>query len=516
MADSASSYPYDTVVRITDTIGSQSWQASGVLISPDEVLTASHVVYTQGIGTASNIIVTPGYNDGSSPYGSADGTPTHYIQIDDANRSISNQQSQLDYAIIHLATPFTSAGFMGLEANFAGGPVNITGYPASAGGAQVNSSQTVSLNRSYSLLDGTSLGEGSSGGPLWIETAGGPSVVGLVSTESGSTGYNTLITTAVLNQIESWVEQDDAQPAIPTPIPAPTPGEVILHGSHNQYVVASNNSSPYVQDTVAGRDGTQTLPGVTEMLFTDGTGLTDATGNVEEAARLYKAAFNRTPDVTGLKNVTAPIDGGTMSVTDVANYFVVSPEFISRYSSLSDMAFVQQLYANVLGRTGSAQEANAWADQISHGMSRGAVLVGFSDSFENKTNTLSYSGDKDYGEAYRLYQAALNRTPDTFGLRGWTTSLDNGMSLLDVAGDFVSSSEFTGRYAGLDNTGFVQQLYGNALHRAGGTPEVNAWVDQINHGMSKATVLLGFSDSLENRINTASATHDNWVFVAKT
>src|ERR1700751_5501396 len=88
MADNTSSYPYDTVVMITDTIGSQSWQGSGVLISPDEVLTASHVVYIQGVGTANNIVVTPGYNSGSSPYGSADGIYFHYFPIDDANRSI--------------------------------------------------------------------------------------------------------------------------------------------------------------------------------------------------------------------------------------------------------------------------------------------------------------------------------------------------------------------------------------------------------------------------------------------
>jgi V8-like Glu-specific endopeptidase len=212
MTYSASSYPYDTVVRITDTIGSQSWQGSGVLISPDEVLTASHVVYIQGVGTANDIVVTPGYSDGSSPYGSADGTYIHYFPIDDANRSITNQQSQNDYAVIHLASPFTSAGFMGLESNFAGGAVNITGYPGSAGGAQVNSSQTVSRDPNYTLLDGTALGEGSSGGPVWINAAGGPHVVGVVSSESdvSTTGYNALITTAAFNQIEAWINQDDS------------------------------------------------------------------------------------------------------------------------------------------------------------------------------------------------------------------------------------------------------------------------------------------------------------------
>jgi V8-like Glu-specific endopeptidase len=211
MTNSAASDPYDPVVYITDTIGDQSWQGSGVLISPDEVLTASHVVYTQGVGTASNIVVTPGYDAGSSPYGSANGTYIHYNPVEDANRSLTNMQSQDDYAVIHLSTPFTSIGYMNIAPNFAGGSVNVTGYPASARGAQVNSVQTVTLDPNFTILDGTSLGEGSSGGPLWIETAQGPAVVGLVSTEAtNGTGYNTLITTAAFNQIEAWVAQDNA------------------------------------------------------------------------------------------------------------------------------------------------------------------------------------------------------------------------------------------------------------------------------------------------------------------
>jgi V8-like Glu-specific endopeptidase len=245
---STSSYPYDTVVRITDTIGSQSWQGSGVLISPDEVLTASHVVYTEGIGTADDIVVTSGYDDGSSPYGSADGAYVHYFPVDDANRSITSQQSQYDYAVIHLSTPFTSAGYMGIETNFAGGSVNITGYPSSAGGAQVDSTQNVTLDPNYSLLEGTTLGEGSSGGPVWIETAGGPSVVGVVSSDSDTndTEYNNLITTPEFNQIEAWVQQDDAT-STPTPLLAPTypftPGVSVLDMTTGLPVSAS--AQPY-------------------------------------------------------------------------------------------------------------------------------------------------------------------------------------------------------------------------------------------------------------------------------
>ncbi|HET6607818.1 MAG TPA: trypsin-like peptidase domain-containing protein, partial [Rhodopila sp.] len=211
MSGTTTEYPYDTVVRITDTIGGISWQASGVLIAPDEVLTASHVVYSAGVGTASNIVVVPGYDYGTSPYGAYYGTSIHYLPVDDAGDLISQDQSQYDYAVIHLSQPVAGAGYMGLLPNYAGGLVSVTGYPAYVGGIQINSSQLVYRDPNYTLLDGTSIGPGSSGGPVWVEYDGGPYVVGLVSSSTiFGTGYNALITTAAFNQIEAWVRQDDA------------------------------------------------------------------------------------------------------------------------------------------------------------------------------------------------------------------------------------------------------------------------------------------------------------------
>jgi V8-like Glu-specific endopeptidase len=138
MTFNSSAYPYDTVVWITDTIGGVSMQGSGVLISPDEVLTAAHVVYSSDYGPASNIVVAPAYNYGAEPFGSETAAYFHYMQIQDPGDMITGQQSQYDYAVIHLSTPFTNLGTMGLESNFNGGTVNVTGYPAYLGGAMEN------------------------------------------------------------------------------------------------------------------------------------------------------------------------------------------------------------------------------------------------------------------------------------------------------------------------------------------------------------------------------------------
>jgi V8-like Glu-specific endopeptidase len=117
MASDPTAYPDATIVFITDTIAGQGWQGSGVLIAPDEVLTASHVVYNSIAGEASDITVTPAYDAGYAPYGSATGTTIHYEAIQDQNETISNAQSQFDFAVIHLSRPFADLGTMGLEAN---------------------------------------------------------------------------------------------------------------------------------------------------------------------------------------------------------------------------------------------------------------------------------------------------------------------------------------------------------------------------------------------------------------
>jgi V8-like Glu-specific endopeptidase len=506
-------FPYDTVVRITDTIGNQDYQASGVLISPDEVLTASHVVYTAGVGTATNIVVTPGY-EGSAPFGSAVGTTIHYNQIDDANDQITNYSSQYDFAVIHLSTSFTSIGTtMPLSPNFSGGLVTIAGYPASANGAMVASTQTVSVDPYYSLLDGVALGPGSSGGPVIAEGPSGPEVVGTVSTESevSPAGYNMLITSAVLTQIEQWVADDNS--ATVTAPPVVENSAVTVTGTHTQYVIADNNGDLYYQD-LATPGGAQTVPGVDEIVFSDGVGRFDPTGNAEEIARLYGVAFGRSADLSGLNYWTAAIDSCSLQLDNVSMAFVNSAEFQDRYGSLSNQNFVEQLYQNALGRTGDASGVAYWTGELNAGMSKGTVLVDFSDSFEYRQDSQATIGDKDMSEVYRLYQAAFDTTPDEGGWEYWTGVLDAGASPLQVAQSMAASAQFSLMFEGLSAAGKVNLLYENTFHQAGDAAGVNYWTGQLNAGVSMGQVLLGFSDSLENRIATAGATHDGWVYLA--
>ena len=512
MATQTTAYPYDTIVQITDTIGGVNYQGSGVLISPDEVLTASHVVQTTGVGTATNIVVTPGYDLGNAPFGSATGVSFHYYPINDSGNTISSAQTANDFAVIHLSRSF-SVGTMGLLANFTGGAAVTAGYPAESGGTLVYTPDPVQLLSGYSVLEGVALGPGSSGGPVFVGTSSNAQVVGIVSSgDIIGIGFSAQISTATYNQIRAWVAADDAPAAPPPAVPAYTDSSVGVQGSHTQYVVANNLGAPYVQDLVPGRDGAQTLPNVDEVAFTDGVGRFDATGNAEELARLYQAAFGRGPDLSGLNDFTHLLDAKTLTLDQVAVAFIASPEYQARYGAPSAAGFVNQLYANVLGRAGDASGSAYWTGQVNAGQSRSSVLTAFSDSFEFKQDSLGTTGDRDLGEAYRLYQAALNRTPDTPGLANFTGLLDRGTSVQQVAQDVTSGPEFAASFAGLSAGGQIAKLYANALHRAADPGGLAYWTGQLQGGQSLPSIVTAFADSIENRVATAPATHDSWVF----
>ena len=108
------------------------------------------------------------------------------------------------------------------------------------------------------------------------------------------------------------------------------------------------------------------------------------------------------------------------------------------------------------------------------------------------------------GQAYRLYQAAFHRTPDTPGLSYWTNSLDHGMDLTSVAANFTASSEFKsvfGDPATLSTSKYLDMLYLNILGRAPDAAGKAYWADQIDgHGFGRDSTLALFSESAENKV----------------
>lgn len=120
-------------------------------------------------------------------------------------------------------------------------------------------------------------------------------------------------------------------------------------------------------------------------------------------------------------------------------------------------------------------------------------------NFEHRTLALDIDGNA--GQAYRLYQAAFNRTPDNAGLSYWIGALDKGtVKLNDIAAFFISSDEFKSMYgASPSNSYFLDKLYDNILHRKPDPAGFNYWLEVLDKKYATATELLAsFSESPEN------------------
>jgi hypothetical protein len=105
------------------------------------------------------------------------------------------------------------------------------------------------------------------------------------------------------------------------------------------------------------------------------------------------------------------------------------------------------------------------------------------------------------GQAYRLYQSAFGRDPDSQGLGYWVSQLESGQTLQAVSYWFVNSDEFGERF-GLEvsNTDYVNVLYQNILGRPAESEGQQYWVSKLDADLlTRAQALVYFSESPENR-----------------
>ena len=120
-------------------------------------------------------------------------------------------------------------------------------------------------------------------------------------------------------------------------------------------------------------------------------------------------------------------------------------------------------------------------------------------TFADAATRLDISGTP--GQAYRVYQAAFNRTPDNGGLKYWIGLMDGGYTLAGVASGFIASAEFKSLYgSNPTNELFVSKLYDNVLHRTPDEGGYNYWVGLLNtNKIDTISTLINFSESPENQ-----------------
>lgn len=161
----------------------------------------------------------------------------------------------------------------------------------------------------------------------------------------------------------------------------------VFRGARASYVVDRSSASvTTIRDTSVGRDGLDTVAGIERLRFTDGTLAFDTAQNAGQMYRLYQAAFARDPDAAGLGFWIKRLDAGQTDLFGAARGFIASNEFRTAYGApetVSNGAFVDLLYRNILGRAGEAGGTAFWNQRLADGASREQVLVSFSESAEN-------------------------------------------------------------------------------------------------------------------------------------
>ena len=119
------------------------------------------------------------------------------------------------------------------------------------------------------------------------------------------------------------------------------------------------------------------------------------------------------------------------------------------------------------------------------------------------------------GQAFRLYQAALDRPAESAGLGFWIYQLDRGLSLDDMVQDIINTQpEFIQKYgSNPTDSEFVNLLYANVLHRAPDAAGYDFWVKALtNHDTTHVGIVKFFSESPENQAQVIGSIQDGITF----
>jgi hypothetical protein len=223
--------------------------------------------------------------------------------------------------------------------------------------------------------------------------------------------------------------------------------------------------------------------------------------------QLYKGILDRPADAGGLQFWT----NSGLTLAAVADSLIASSEYAQRYGSLSNMAFVNQLYENMFSRPADASGLQFWVGQLAAGADRGSVAAEIANSSEAQTGFDVTPTANNNAEMYRLYQVAFGRAPDGAGEAYWTSLLANGWTVEQVAAALVQSAEFQTDNGALTPEQFIDRMYFNAFgYHSSEDPNGAAWwVNQMTAGgLTQAQVLVGFSDSAESVTKYGGSTNE--------
>lgn len=274
-------------------------------------------------------------------------------------------------------------------------------------------------------------------------------------------------------------------------------------GMYRSYGVETRNGVATLHGGAG--EGTDRLASVEHVAFKDGVLQSDPDAAFAQVVRLYDAVLERSPDAVGLDFYVDLMEDRGVSLTNIANDLVNSPEFHAATGELTNAQFVEYGYQHALGRASDADGAAYYARQLDGGVSRGAFVVELSESAEHRGLTATqvaqgyFNTDDDYQAVALLYDSFLHRQPDQSGLAFYTDKVKTGtLTIGQVAADFAASVEFHTATQGKPNAELVEHVFQNTLNRAPDAVGAAYYTDQLDHGMSVASFVSDVAFSQEH------------------
>jgi hypothetical protein len=189
--------------------------------------------------------------------------------------------------------------------------------------------------------------------------------------------------------------------------------------------------------TTALANGTQTRASMIDTFTTSG----EFDRLTAPMARLYFGTYLRIPDYGGLQFWTDEFRSGRRTLVQIGEAFATAPEFVARYGALSNRAFVNLVYTNVLGRVADQAGSDFWTAELDSGRrTRGAMLTLFSEGDEYRVTRRA--------EIYTtlLYAGMLRREPSSAEFASMIAAIKGGATVQSQAAVLMALSAYRVRF----------------------------------------------------------------------
>lgn len=185
--------------------------------------------------------------------------------------------------------------------------------------------------------------------------------------------------------------------------------------------------------------------------------------------------------------------------THSVNHFVVVVDCDDSYQG---MGFSLRVVNCVGSGFGCPEDDTAL---VSSNWLKDAITITCVRGFAGHADRFTYDADGIPGQVYRLYRAAFDRLPDKQGMGYHIDNMGRGVTLAEVAAQFIASPEFAAKYGALGNRAFVELLYRNVLHREGDAAGIDFHTANLDAGRTaRHDTLVSFSASQEYYAKTVA------------